>query len=247
MKKLEKLLKGSIPGLLHWLVVFPSKPHNCCTPCLLFLCLHLSVSHSPLALLFLRSHMLWIRAAVHREPWILSEKFSFLISAASFTLNLLPRAKRQHGIYKTCARCRKCDYRLSISLSILFSPYPRQRGNGEDVLTPQTGVLLLSLIFLTPVFTSPSISYIPFFPFTCLASSYRPFCRHFSVCLSLRSLFCSLVLRGNSPAPLRSLFHCRFLSLWLSLTCIWVSYWYSQIQPAYRLNMIRFQWVNGRE
>lgn len=130
---------------------------NCCTRfsflhTSVLLSLHLPVSHSSLAL---RSHVLWIRTVVHGEPWILSEKFSFLISAASFTLNLLPRAKRQHGIYETCARRRKCDYSLSISLSILFSPYPRQRGNGEDVLTPQTGALLLSLIFLTPVFTPP--------------------------------------------------------------------------------------------
>lgn len=97
--------------------------------------------------------MLWIRTAVRGEPWILSEKISFLISAASFTLNLLPRAKRQHGIYETCVRCRKCDYGLSISLSILSTPYPRQEWRGRA--PPQTGGLLLSLIFLTPVFTFP--------------------------------------------------------------------------------------------
>lgn len=105
-------------------------------------------------------------------------------------------------------------------------PYPRQRGNGEDVLAPQTVVRLLSLIFLTTVFTSPSISLIPFFPFTCLVPSYRPSCRHFSVCLPPPSLFRSLVLRGNSPAPLRSLFHrcfsSFFLPLWLSLTHLWL-------------------------
>lgn len=91
-------------------------------------------------------------------------------------------------------------------------PYPRRRGNGEDVLAPRTVVRLLSLIFPTTVFTSPSISLIPFFPFTRLVPSYRPSCRHSSVCLPPPSLFRSLVLRGNSPAPLRSLFHRCFSS-----------------------------------
>lgn len=180
----------------------------------------------------LRSHMLWIRTVVHREPWILSETFSFLISAACFTLNLLPRAKRQHGIYETCTRCRKRDYSLSIWLSILFSPYPRQRGNGEDVLTPSDG-RAAPHSFCSPLFLLP-----PSIPFSSILPPHSSSFALSALLLPLQRLSFSTVSislpraqRQFSRSSL-GLFHPLFLPLWLSLTRVWRSYWYSQIQTA---------------
>lgn len=50
----------------------------------------------------------------------------------------------------------------------------------------------------------------------------------------------------SSPEPFSSLFFIPFFSLSDFPSHICGSYWYSQIQPAYRGNMIRFRWVNGR-
>lgn len=102
----------------------------------------------------------------NRFPWgtalniILN--FSFLISAASFTLNLLPRAKKQHGIHETCTHHRKCDYSLSISLSILFSHYPKQHGNRETcshLRLEYFSFSLSCLLFPSPI---PSLFLPPF-------------------------------------------------------------------------------------
>lgn len=106
----------------------------------------------------------------NRFPWgaalniILN--FSFLISAASFTLNLLPRAKKQHGIHETCRHHRKCDYSLSISLSILLSRYPKQLGNHETcshLRLKYFSFSLSCLLFLSPYpalfFCLPSIPF----------------------------------------------------------------------------------------
>lgn len=188
-------------------------------------CFTHSPSFSPLA----------YAANQNRFPWgtalniILN--FSFLISAASFTLNLLPRAKRQHGIHETCTRHRKCDYSLSISLSVLLSLTIQDKMGIVKLLTPQTGVLfLLSLsppspFFLTPSlpdFTSLSIPPISFSPLTCLDSCYHS-SPGFNVSFSLSfppSIFHSLMLRGNSLPPLPSLIHHHhppFLSLFFYL------------------------------
>lgn len=91
--------------------------------------------------------------------------FSFLISAASFTLNLLPRAKKQHGIHETCTHHRKCDYSLSISLSTLVSHHPRQHGNRETCSHLRLDYFSFSLsclLFLSP---HPPCSSLPFNPF----------------------------------------------------------------------------------
>lgn len=87
--------------------------------------------------------------------------------------------------------------------------------------SPLRRARLSSHSFSSPLFLlPPSIPFIPFGLLTRLVLPYQPFCRHSSVSLSPPSLFRSLVLRGNSSAPLRSLFHPLFfsLSLWLSLT-----------------------------
>lgn len=80
------------------------------------------------------------------------------------------------------------------------SPLRRARCSSRSFFSP---------LFLLP----PSSPFLPFCLLTRLVSPYRPFCCHSSVSLSPPSLFRSLVLRGNSPAPLRSLFHPLFLSL----------------------------------
>lgn len=144
--------------------------------------------------------------------------FSFLISAASFTLNLLPRAKKQHGIHETCTHHRKCDYSLSISLSVLLSHHSEQHGNRETCSHLRLEYFLLPLsclLFPSPhpslsFFLSPSIPFISFFPLARLASCYHSFSPHFNVSLSLPSspsIFHSLMLRGNSLPPLLSLIH----------------------------------------
>lgn len=70
----------------------------------------------------------------------------------------------------------------------------------------------LALFLLRP--SNPLLFFlISFCLLTRLLLPYRPFCRHFSASLTLPSLFRSLVLRGNSPAPLRSFFHPLFLPL----------------------------------
>lgn len=131
---------------------------------------------------------LWIRKGFRGERlWILSYIFHSSISAASFTLNLLPRAKNQHGIRETCTRHRKPDYSRSDSLPILFSlSPPRTTWESRDVLTPRTGVLLL-LSLLAPVSLPPSflIPYLLsnplFLPLlTYLDLSYHSFSLHFS-------------------------------------------------------------------
>lgn len=96
--------------------------------------LYLSMLHSPV---FHSPSLSQVAYAVNqnRFPWGMALNiilnFSFLISAASFTLNLLPRAKKQHGIHETCTHHRKYDYSQSISFSILLSHYPEQHGNRE--------------------------------------------------------------------------------------------------------------------
>lgn len=117
--------------------------------------------------------------------------FSFLISAASFTLNLLPRAKKQHGIHETCTHHRKCDYSLSISLSTFLSQHPRRHGTRETCSHLELDYFSFSLsclLFLSP--HPPPCSALPFNPFyfifllTRLARRYQSFSPYFNVSFS---------------------------------------------------------------
>lgn len=118
--------------------------------------------------------------------------FSFLISAASFTLNLLPRAKKQHGIHETCTHHRKCDYSLSISLSTLVSHHPRQHGNRETCSHLRLDYFSFSLsrlLFLPP---HPPCSSLPFNPFYFIFPSHLS---RFVLSILLSLLQCLFFLR----------------------------------------------------
>lgn len=95
--------------------------------------------------------------------------FSLLISAASFTLNLLPRAIKQHGIHETCTHHRECDYSSSISLSILLFHHPKQHRNRETC-SHLRQYLFFFLVFLL---SHP----IP----TCFPSPFQSLLFHFSL------------------------------------------------------------------
>lgn len=101
--------------------------------------------------------------------------FSFLISAASFTLNLMPRAKTRHGIHETCRHHRKCDYGLSISPSIhsptssfLFT-IEKQLGNHETCSHLRLWYFFLFVLY--PVFVTPT-TFMPLFLSLSLNSSH---------------------------------------------------------------------------
>lgn len=150
--------------------------------------------------------------------------FSFLISAASFTLNLLPRAKKQHGIHETCTHHRKCDYSLSISLSTIQDNMGIvKRAHTSDWTTSHS--LFHVSCFSHPtlaVLLSLSIPFILFFPLTCLVLCYQSFSPYFNVsfCAFPPPAFHSLMLRGNSLLPLMGFIrhHHHFLSLFLART-----------------------------
>lgn len=152
----------------------------------------------------------------------MKKKSSFLISAASFTLNLLPRAKRQHGICENvCAPQKMRLQPIHLAPPSCSPPYPSQRGLGGDVLVPQTGALLLSLVFLTFIIYFFNHPFNPLHsapPSLVFVSSYGPFCRHFSVSLFHRRFYfdpsCSeAILLLLSGAFFIVVFHPPFFSL----------------------------------
>lgn len=93
-------------------------------------------------------------------------------------------------------------------------PYPRQRGNGEDVLAPPTVVPLLSLIFLTTVFTSPFNFFDSVFPLhlSCceLSPLLSPLQRLPPSAVSISLPRAQRQFSRSSPEPFSSLFFIPF-------------------------------------